>query len=333
MEQLTNPILIDILKKNREYLNRLYVYASQSNPAIDEKIFLGYIKNIIEKIIIEVDCKDEKKCESFTLLFYQNILDLYKINLLNNQGKYPDFEVNLLRLIFKFKSILFENPDFFVELANSLYNINTKLKSQTDKWVDILLKLPYNIEIDIFKKFSLITGWSLGYAFYRESAIKYISEIPSSYLQLIFDIEPKTINEKIDNLKNNLWYSFSEDVNPNLKITGDFSGYAGIFNSQPIVFLTDDGIIATDNTNSYFLYYDSFGVMFQKISLDAHSQNIVDNNKKFYIDNNGKIFCNDKEINFKINNLFPVSSYVSTKDTLCFTLSNSFKIFLVGINC
>ncbi|HPO48779.1 MAG TPA: hypothetical protein PLO89_00495 [Spirochaetota bacterium] len=334
MELINNPKLVEIFSRNREYFNGAFLLSKSANSSLDEETFLGYVKKIIEPLFNDLKMEDETKLEDFVVVFYQNILEIYKINLLNNKGKYPFFENIFLKIIFKLKNLLFLNPDFLSFLINVVYNVSIFLREKSTLWAEYIYKLPEDIDTENFKKYSLVAAWLSGFSFYRESALDYLTQIPYRYLEPIFCLGEKEFNDKINYVKNNNWNTFfTSENNPTRfvkKIEGGFSGFGGIFNSPPLVFLTKEGAIASDGENSFYIYYDCYGVMFQKTDFDGDSAILVENDKDFKFNEGGNISFRNSHIDLEIENIESVSSFIATKDTLCFTLVDSHVVFIIG---
>lgn len=334
MELINNSKLAEIFSRNREYFNGAFLLSKSVNSSLDEETFLEYLKKIIEPLFNDFKTKDEKKLEDFVVVFYQNILEIYKINLLNNKGKYPFFENIFLKIIFKLKNLLFSNPDFLSYLINVVYNVSIFLKEKSTLWEGYIYKLQEDIDVENFKKYSLVAAWLSGFSFYRESALGYLTQIPYRYLEPIFCLEEKKFNDKINYVKNNNWNNFFTLENDPAKfvkkIEGGFSGFGGIFNSPPLIFLTNEGAIASDGENSFYIYYDCYGVMFQKTDFDRESAVLIDNDKDFKFSEDGKIFFRGNELDLEIKNIERISSFVSTKDALIFALADSHKVFIIG---
>lgn len=331
MNSLTNKKIIETFKTNRDSLNSTFIFASGVNHRLSRDVFFEYIKELIEKNVNEFDEIYPQKTEDFILKIYYYIVELYKINLLDNKGLYPFFEDNLSKLIYYYRERIYLEPDFILIFTNPLFNIANDLKEKSDLWTKIIISLPKDIDSLLLKKISLISAWFCGYSYYRECALNYINEIDNFYLEIPIFLEVGFNYKKILRNRFNPWNG-SNSNNIFVKTFGNFSGFDGFFDLPPTVFLTEDGVIATDNQNSFLVYYDCFGLMLHRVEGFDFSKKVSEEINDFSIDDtNGTLRYKGKDLNLKIGNVKPITSSVSLKNTLFFTIENSHMIYLIGI--
>ena len=344
-EQIRNPILITLLKDNREKLNSLFSFYKFSYPVIEKEVIFFYIGFVIEPAFERENSRGKEELSLLLLTLYEKILELVGKNYLGNSGRYPFFENKFIQCIETSADRMFENPEAYISsVANAIFNIGNYDLAILEIWVakfqKLTLKAKDNKELFLAGK---VTAWVSGMAQYREASLEIMKSLDMELLQIILDNSNiKNINRErfIERLNGDPWLSPENAMKENsppkkilIKRISGFTGFGGHFNKPPDVEYLDGNFIVSDNANSYVFYADVFGSFLQKISdetyLSLTSKKNDITNSNFKITKEGNIQNGKEAITY-----YPLVNYsniASNEFTCCASSRYSHCVFVLGL--
>lgn len=344
-EQIKNPILIELLKENRDNLNSLFNFYKLTFPSLEKDVVFFYLSFVIEPFFDRYKIKDKSELSSLLLTLYERILELIGKNYLGNSGRYPFFENNFIRLIENGDDRIFENPDFYISsVANAIFNIGSTDVFILDKWISSFLKLIPKAKTnkELFEA-GKVASWLFGMSQYRSISLLIIRSLSIELLEIILgNSNIRNINRDkfISRLESDPWIkpenAMKENTaNKKIQITkaSGFTGFGGHFISPPKVEYLEGDFIVSDTKNKYVLFADAFGYNLQKISEETYNtlkrERKANNSFIIKISSDGKLQNGNEVIHY-----LPLTNYSSIagdEHTVCISSPYFHSIFIIGL--
>ncbi|MBK9501619.1 MAG: hypothetical protein IPQ05_09630 [Leptospiraceae bacterium] len=344
-EQIKNPVLISLLKDNREKLNSLFSFYKFSFPVIEKEVIFFYIGFVIEPVFEKNQSRGKEELSLLLLTLYEKILELVGKNYLGNSGRYPFFENKFIQCIESSNDRLFENPEVYISsIANAIFNIGNFdlkiLEIWLAKFQKLIIKAKNNKEL--FQA-GIVAAWVSGMAQYRETSLEIMKTLDMELLQIILDNSNiKNLNRErfIERLSGDPWLSPENAMKENsppkkilIRRISGFTGFGGHFNKPPEIEYLNGNFVVSDSLNSYVIYADIFGSYLQKISDDMYlsltSSQGISETTNFKITKTGNIQNGKEAINY--SPLVNYSSIASNEFTCCASSPYSHCIFVLGL--
>ncbi len=344
-EQINNPILIELLKENREKLNSLFNFYKFTYPQVEKEVVFFYLSFIIEPAFNKNSKRGKEELSAFLLALYEKLLELIGKNYLGNSGRYPFFENKFIECIDQGNDRIFENSEFYISaIANAIFNIGNFDLPKLEPWLIKFHKLNQKAKDnkELFQA-GKVAAWVSGMAQYRQIGLEIIRTLDVELLQIILDNSNiKNINREnfIARMEADPWLSPENAIKENsspkkilIRRASGFVGFGGHFIIPPKVELLDETFIVSDNKNYFVLYADVFGSYLHKISEEVYLSLGSEKKDKivseFKISKDGKIQNSKEAIQY-----LPLSNYtsaVANANILCATSPYSHSIFVIGL--
>jgi len=340
VEKITNPELIEVLKRNRKDLNDAFYYYKNYFSYIDEEYFLKLFKKYAEYfahiILRDYKHKNESFLSEKITQLYNFLLEVLAKNIFIRNDKIENLFYNIIQNLCR---LFIENSeDMMRKTINILINLSNVSDAVTTRWYMNIVKYKDVISSpEDYYRIGVISAWISGLANYREESIKILETLGEDKIIKIFNNKSPDLNM----LKSNYWYTpFSDKGRIYFKTAGKFSGFGGEFNEPPVIRLYNDDVFVEIKESFYKLHFDFYGEYFEQIQKGGFDSTINDVDIKFtdekIVINNKYFFQYDKitSINdvvfFKFNRN-DIKSIVFFDNTLLYTLKNSFKIYFLGM--
>ncbi|HMV45247.1 MAG TPA: hypothetical protein PK079_05920 [Leptospiraceae bacterium] len=342
-EQIKNPILIEILKENREKLNSLFGIYKLNYPAIEKDILFFYLVFMVEPLFEKNQNLKKETLTSTFLILYEKLLEMIGKNLLGNSGRYPFFENKIILCLENSGKWIFEDPENFISsTANAILNIGNITPKGLEKWTSFYLKIlkTANSLNEIFLA-GKVAAWLSGMAQYRNESLQIMRQIDINLLEILVgnsNVRHLNREKMIDRLEKDPWLDLENAIKENSgnrkirvsRISG-FTGLGGHFISPPKVEYLEDHFIVNDGVNYYILFLDIFGSFLLRISFEFYNElkkkSFV--NKEISISKEGLVQFANHSISYP-----PLKNYshsASSQSTICATSPYSYTIYAIGL--
>ena len=320
MEKIRLPQLIEELSDNSTLYNQWYRESEMKYGSIPSQTITSWMVEVVEPIVeavVALNSASEKVHEVVKAL-YLEILKLIGNGL---AIRYEDEYKAAWLLMAKMPNIVVKFPIKTILLLNDvLLNLHRYAPENVSYWCKLIESSTIEIKtIDDFKIAGRIYAWKCGMAHIR-------TRLKADYAKLSENLQLKILlnldqDKTADDLFENPW------SNSNTKfegVQGGFVGSTGYFEHPPRLAQIGEHIFVSDSKNTYALFADQFG----KVLLPANTIDtsyIVSRTKS--LDTSEKWFG---KVSTEIDSS-TISSVVRTKDTLVFTLQNSFFLYVYSL--
>lgn len=343
MEKINSQRLIQILQKKRQDFNQRIAVARHFNLRLDPHQFSTSFIRLTEPLIEKNPHLSLEELTLVTEFIFNRTLQLFSDEILGSSGKYPALDLLLDEAFARYNFLATHHTEeLFITLANGYLSIFSIYPDQASLWAKKICILPEDLDdIDSFKAAGLVLAWINGLAAYRKSALKILETLPLVLIRALFDFTEAKMTEThsrhwLDALKINPWLSFSDAFNQvhsqNLvsRMAGAFRGFDGPFFTPPQVFLSPEGIIATDQESCWSLYADYYGTQLFRIPRPQLIKSLPENTSWARQNFDTILYLNQQ---FKLPEHYRLkqSTFASSGNTYCFTSAQSHHIFILGI--
>ncbi|CAM3036019.1 hypothetical protein [Flavobacterium frigoris] len=320
MEKISLPQLIVELKDNSALYNQWYNENEMKYGNLPSQNITSWMVEVVEPIVaafVAVNSAPEKIHEVVKALYIESL----KLIGSGQAIRYKDEYKSAWLLMVHMPNLVQRFPIKIISLLNEvLLNIHTYASEKSIDWCDLMQKTCSEIKtIEDFKIVGRICAWKCGLAHLRSRLESDFDELSEDLQQII------TVAIGFDKNSNQIFETIWPNKSVNFQgVQGGFIGMDGFFENPPMLAKIEEHVFVTDSKSSYALFADQYG----KVLIPAHtvdSTYILSNSErlknleKWLIKNNIEI---DSEI---------ITSSVKTKDTLFYTLQNSYFIYLFSI--
>lgn len=224
-------------------------------------------------------------------------------------------------LMAQMPNLVVKFPTKTISLLNDvLLNLHMYAPEKTMYWCKLIESSSIEIKtIEDFKIAGRIYAWKCGLAHLR-------IRLKADFAALSENLQQNISNTISPHKNTNLLF---ENPWPNTNtqfegVHGGFMGTTGFFEHPPMLAQIGEHIFATDSKSSYALFADQFG----KVLIPANSVDAT-----YIVSNSKRLETSEKwieKVNVEID-VSTISSVVATKDTLVFTLQNSYFLYLFSL--
>ncbi len=320
MEKISLPELITELKDKSALYNQWYNESEMKYGSLPSHVIAVWMIEVVEPIVksaVEQNVAPEKIHEIVKALYQESL----KLIGSGQAVRYKDEYKKAWLLMVKMPNLLVKFPVKTISLLNDvLSNFHLYAPEKIREWCKLIETSTADIKtIEDFKITGRIYAWKCGLAHLRTRLKKDYHSLSENLQEAVAN----TINYSGNTVEifENPW------TNNNTKfegVQGGFKGAAGFFEHPPKLAEIEGNIFVTDSKSNYVLFADQFG----KVLLPANS---VDAS---YILSNSKRLETLKKWLGKENEKIDgnaLSSVVVTKNTLVFTLHNSYFLYLFSL--
>jgi hypothetical protein len=333
---IIHPEFIKSIEKNRSVLNTAFEYYSTGMNNIEPSDIFNALTRILNPLYDSgLAVKDQ-----VLISIFKSLLNLISKKLIGPNGREKNLEIILFSITDRYKHLLAEHGGkLIINVSNAIINLTQKKRMPVNRWASLVLSLPEDISIYDFQKYGFIAAWICGAACAGENAVPLVRTADPEVIKKLFDVKdsenfsPENIADAmIKNPWRNPSTSASEkyDLSPVFKTAGGFRGYGFEFRSLPSVVLIDECFYVTDSSDVYRLYGDCFGIELVRektINLQGiHPGGVINRFVK------GRTFIFDNK-NYPLPPEWKsgVTSIAFNKNTVVWTLNDSYKIYIAGI--
>ncbi|WP_431241378.1 hypothetical protein ACQ9BO_14915 [Flavobacterium sp. P21] len=320
MEKISFQPLISTFSDNSALYNQWYNEGEIKYGNLDAHIFANWMVEVVEPIVkaIAVFNDSPEKIHEVVKALYLESLKLIGSGV---AIRYKDEYKEAWLLMAHMPNLAVKFPLKTISLLHDvLLNLEVHAPEKVIEWCKLVANSSSEIKtIEDFKIVGRIYAWKCGLAHLRIRLKDDFAGLSESLQQTII----KTIDSSsnANQIFENPW---SENKTKFEGVQGGFKGMTGFFEEPPVLAQMGEYIFATDSKSSYALFADQFGkVLLPAETVDA--EDIALNSKR--ITNLEKWLGRDNnEIDTTV-----ISSVVTTRDTLIFTLQNSYFIYLYSL--
>lgn len=320
MEKISFPPLIAELSEKSALYNQWYNQNEMKYGSLPAQAIAGWMTEVVEPIVesaVALNSSPEKTHEVVKALYLES-LKLIGSGLLI---RYKDEYKAAWLLLVQMPNLIVKFPTKTISLLNDvLSNFHSYAPEKIIEWCTLIGESSTAIKtIEDFKITGRIYAWKCGLAHLRMRLKKEYSELSEDLQQII----ARTLNADNDTIElfENPW---TKDHTKFEGVQGGFKGTTGFFEHPPKLAQIDGNIFVTDSKSTYALFADQFG----KILLPANTVDasyIVSNSRR---EENIQKWIGKDNKKMDADN---ISSVVRTKDTLVFTLQNSYFLYLFSL--
>jgi hypothetical protein len=320
MEKISLPQLIAELSDHSALYNQWYKESEMKYGTIPSQTLANWIVEVVEPIVeatIAVNSASEKVHEIVKALY----LETLKLIGSGLAIRYEDEYKAAWLLMAKMPNLVVKFPIKTILLLNDvLLNLHNYAPKKISYWCKLIESNAVEIKtIEDFKIVGRICAWKCGLAHIR-------TRLKADYAALSENLQ-HTI---LQNLGSDITaYDLFENPwsNSNTKfegVQGGFVGTTGYFEHPPRLAQIGEHIFVSDSKSSYALFADQFG----KVLLPANAVDAA------YIVSKAKQLDTSEKWIEKVNaemDTSTISSVAATKDTLFFTLQNSYFLYVYSL--
>ncbi len=319
MEKINFPPLIAELTANSALYNQWYNDAELKYGTLSTPILMSWMVEVVQPIVLEtsaVNSAPEKVHEVVKALYLESLKLIGSGLAIRYKEEYKSAWLLLMQL----PHLVLKFPVKIISLLHDvLSNLHTYAPAKTVVWCQLMKNSSFDIKtIEDFKIAGRIYAWKCGLAHLR-------SRLKEDFQTLSEELKHTILKNLSEEATGQIFeFRWSTHTIKFEGVHGGFKGSEGFFEHPPKLAQIDEYLFATDSINNYALFADQFG----KVLLPA---NTVDSN---YILSNSKPFDSVEKWLGKGKeqiDAHKISSIVTTKDTLAFTLQNSYFIYLFSI--
>ncbi|WP_144888973.1 hypothetical protein [Flavobacterium tiangeerense] len=320
MEKISLPQLIAELSDKSALYNQWYKESEMKYGTIPSQTLANWIVEVVEPIVeatVALNSASEKVHEIVKALY----LETLKLIGSGLAIRYEDEYKAAWLLMAKMPNLVVKFPIKTILLLNDvLLNLHRYAPEKTSYWCKLIESNAVVIKtIEDFKIVGRIYAWKCGLAHIR-------TRLKADYAALSENLQ-HTI---LQNLGSDITaYDLFENPwsNSNTKfegVQGGFVGTTGYFEHPPRLAQIGEHIFVSDSKSSFALFADQFG----KVLLPANAVDAA------YIVSKAKQLDTSEKWIEKVNaemDTSTISSVVATKDTLFFTLQNSYFLYVYSL--
>lgn len=313
------PLIAEFSDKSALY-NQWYNDSEMKYGNLPSQAINSWMTEVVEPIVkaaFEQNSASEKIHEVVKALYLESL------KLIGNGAaiRYKEEYKTAWLLMAEMPNLVLKFPVKTILLLNDvLSGFHTYAAEKVLEWCGLMSAASAEIKtIDDFKIVGRIYAWKCGLAHLRARSKTNFEDISENLRQIIGNTI--SLNKDTNHLFDNPWPNNDTKFRG---VHGGFLGTKGFFEHPPKVAQIGEHTFVTDSKNNYALFADQFGnVLMPANTVD--SVYILSNSKKS--ENLERLLQNEsKEID--LNN---ISSVATTKDTLIYTLQNSYFLYLFSL--
>ena len=320
MEKISLPQLIVELSDNSALYNQWYNESEMKYGNLPSQTLASWMVEVVEPIVeatVALNSAPEKIHEVVKALYLESL----KLIGSGLAIRYEDEYKAAWLLMAQMPNLVVKFPTKTISLLNDvLLNLHMYAPEKTMYWCKLIESSSVEIKtIEDFKIAGRMYAWKCGLAHLR-------ARLKADFAELSENLQ-QNILHNLGSDKNT--YDFFEKPWPNTNtkfegVQGGFKGITGFFEHPPMLAQIGEHIFVTDSKSSYALFADQFG----KVLIPANSVDAT-----YIVSNSKQLETSEKWIE-KINaemDVSTISSVVTTKETLVFTLQNSYFLYLFSL--
>lgn len=320
MEKISLSQLIVELSDNSALYNQWYKESEMKYGNISSQTLANWMVDVVEPIVeatVALNSATEKVHEVVKALY----LEALKLIGSGLAIRYEDEYKAAWLLMAQMPNLVVKFPTKTISLLNDvLLNLHMYAPEKTMYWCKLIVSSRVEIKtIEDFKIVGRIYAWKCGLAHLRIRLNGDFAELSENLQRTI--LQNLGSDKTADDLFENPW------SNRNIKfegVQGGFVGTTGFFEHPPKLAQIGEHIFVSDSKSSYALFADQFG----KVLLPANAVDAA------YIVSKAKQLDTSEKWIEKVNaemDTSTISSNVATKDTLFFTLQNSYFLYVYSL--
>ena len=320
MEKISLSQLIVELSDNSALYNQWYKESEMKYGNISSQTLANWMVDVVEPIVeatVALNSATEKVHEVVKALY----LEALKLIGSGLAIRYEDEYKAAWLLMAQMPNLVVKFPTKTISLLNDvLLNLHMYAPEKTMYWCKLIVSSRVEIKtIEDFKIVGRIYAWKCGLAHLRIRLNGDFAELSENLQRTI--LQNLDSDKTADDLFENPW------SNRNIKfegVQGGFVGTTGFFEHPPKLAQIGEHIFVSDSKSSYALFADQFG----KVLLPANAVDAA------YIVSKAKQLDTSEKWIEKVNaemDTSTISSVVATKDTLFFTLQNSYFLYVYSL--
>ncbi|PKH51777.1 hypothetical protein CXF68_14265 [Tenacibaculum sp. Bg11-29] len=320
MEKIRFLPLIEEFKQNSALYNQWYNESEMKYGNLPAHSIYSWMVDVLEPIVkstVALNSTPEKTHQIVKRLYIESLKLIGSGLAISHKNEYQSAWL----LMAKNPNLLIKFPTKTISLLNDvLKRLNKYAPERILDWCNLMEATSGNFKtIEDFKVVGRIYAWKCGLAHLR-GLLKLDFDLLSEELQskVLYNLELGNNSEEVYNKP------WTNGITKFEGIYGGFEGFTGYFEYPPKLALVNGTILVTDTKKSYALFADQCG----KTLLPANmitATNILSNSKR--------IVSLEKWIGQENSKIEPnnISSIVTTKDTLVYTLKNSYFLYLYSL--
>jgi hypothetical protein len=332
-----HPALADVLRQDRDTLNRRFALRQRAGARIDGVAFNDHLRTTVNELVGRVAARHPQCVRVVVNALFDVSLDLFAAGLLGPQTKHPHVSTAWRQILPQAVPLLARDP---ARVAGSLSNAVDHLASHTaarpSEWIDWVAKLSPHVDslpqwLDVGK----VLAWRAGLVQYRPAALGLLRAMPWKLAVRCFDraddVAESDWRQCLDRLDADRWYSPFHDDPRTLRIVriaGGFRGFAGPCLRPPTVTTDGDRLIVKDRDEAWQLLADAFGTYWFRTAGVPATPKAAKDAAKIFVDARGRVTWQDASD--VIAELAEPSSFASDGQTLAVTLPTSHHVFLLA---
>ncbi len=320
MEKINFPPLIAEFRNNHSLYNQWYNENEMKYGNLSAQSIASCMVDVVEPIV-----KATFALNSSPEKLHQVVKSLYleSLNLIGSglAIRYKEHYQMAWLLMVKMPNLVLKSPTKTISLLHDvLLNLHKYAPEKIREWCKLMELSSSQIKtIEDFKIVGRIYAWKSGLAHLR-IRLKADFEALSEDLQHII-LENISLDKNTTSIFENPW------SNSNTKFEGTHGGFigtTGFFEHPPKVAQIGEHVFVSDSKNNYALFADQFGtVLIPANTVDA----------TYILSKATRFESIKKRLGRNSQDIDPntISSVVATKDTLIFTLQNSYFLYLFSL--
>lgn len=317
MEKISNPQLIEALSQNSALYNQWYREGEIKYGNLPAQAIANWMVEVVEPIVkaaFDQNSAPEKVHEVVKTLYLESLKLVGSGLAIRYREEYKAAWLLLVQM----PNLIVKFPIKVLTLLNDvLLNLQLHAPEKSIAWCNLMTTSSSAINtIEDLKTVGRIYAWKCGLAHLRIRLKTDYEALAENLQQTVVDTIGLSKNSQL--LFETPWTNTSTQFQG---VLGGFKGTTGFFEHPPKLAQLDQHLLVTDTKNSYAFFADQFGKVLLPATTVAPSY-ILSKSKQFEI---LKTWLEKYKEEIDPST---ISSVVVTKDTLAFTLENSYFLYL-----
>jgi hypothetical protein len=333
-----HPALAEVLRADREALNRRFALRQRAGARIDEAAFQEHLRMTVNELVGGVARVRPERVRAALNSLFDVSLDLFAAGLLGPNKKHPHVNAAWHEVLPQALRLLAQDATRVAGcLSNAVDHLAAHASARPSEWINGMRKLSSHCDsLTQWLDAGKVLAWRAGLVQYRLAALRIARTMQWNLAARCFDkLDDETEadwHKRLERLEADRWFSplggQAEEAGRSLRIvrtTGGFCGFGGPCQRPPTVSLEGGNLYVIAGNETFQLLADVFGTLWQRVpTFPARSNASGD----VSINSRGKVTWDGMSQDFA--ELVDPSSSACDGQTLAVTLPTSYHVFLLA---
>ena len=332
-----HPAFADVLRLEREALNRRFAERQRAEARISEIAFHDHLRTVVNDLVGNVARVLPERVRTVVDALFDVSLDLFAAGLLGTEMRHPHVQAAWREVLPAAAGLLAREPSRVAGcVSNAADHLAAHPAARPPEWIDGMRRLaPHCDSVSQWLEAGKLLAWRAGMVQYRAAALDIAAALPWKLAARCFDL-PNNHDEadwrsRLDRMKSDRWYEPAAHIAKRtlrlVRTTGGFRGFGGPCLWLPTVTSSDAGLFVSAGEDCWQLLADVFGTLWLRVPNSAIPKGTRRTGSPVMIDAQGNVAW---EGTHPFGELAEPSSHACDGQTLAVTLPTSYHVFLVA---